>query len=294
MWKLPWLRAWKLINSPTSFPSFLPAIIIFWRKWQNSAPPGASGRVWLKNALDQNQARSQMLRFHTQTGGSTLTAQQPENNIARTTIQALAAILGGTQSLHTNSMDEALSLPSEKAVRVALRTQQIIAHESGVADSVDPLAGSYLVESLTNSIEELVIQMIHKIDGMGGALAAIDNGYIQSEIQESAYRFQKAVENGSEIIVGVNDFQTNEKVEIERLKVDPAIEAQQVARLAELRASRNGNKVKELMAQIESSARSEESLMPLFITCVENELTLGEICGVLRKVWGEYQPPVWG
>ena len=257
----------------------------------------AARRIWarlVKERFGSNQARSQMLRFHTQTGGSTLTAQQPENNIARTTIQALAAILGGTQSLHTNSMDEALSLPSEKAVRVALRTQQIIAHESGVADSVDPLAGSYLVESLTNSIEELVIQMIHKIDGMGGALAAIDNGFIQSEIQESAYRFQKAVENGSEIIVGVNDFQTNEKVEIERLKVDPAIEAQQVARLAELRASRNGNKVKELMAQIESSARSEESLMPLFITCVENELTLGEICGVLRKVWGEYQPPVWG
>ena len=257
----------------------------------------AARRIWarlVKERFGSNDPRSQMLRFHTQTGGSTLTAQQPENNIARTTIQALAAILGGTQSLHTNSMDEALSLPSEKAVRVALRTQQIIAHESGVADSVDPLAGSYLVESLTNSIEELVLQMIRKIDEMGGALAAIDNGFIQSEIQESAYRFQKAVENGSEIIVGVNNFLTDEKVEIERLKVDPAIEAQQVARLADLRASRDENKVKELMAQIDSCARSEENLMPLFITCVENELTLGEICGVLRKVWGEYQPPVWG
>ena len=257
----------------------------------------AARRIWarlVKERFGSNDPRSQMLRFHTQTGGSTLTAQQPENNIARTTIQALAAILGGTQSLHTNSMDEALSLPSEKAVRVALRTQQIIAHESGVADSVDPLAGSYLVESLTNSIEKLVLQMIRKIDDMGGALAAIDNGFIQSEIQESAYRFQKAVENGSEIIVGVNNFLTDEKVEIERLKVDPAIEAQQVSRLADLRASRDENKVKELMAQIESCARSEENLMPLFITCVENELTLGEICGVLRKVWGEYQPPVWG
>ena len=257
----------------------------------------AARRIWarlVKDRFRSNDPRSQMLRFHTQTGGSTLTAQQPENNIARTTIQALAAILGGTQSLHTNSMDEALSLPSEKAVRVALRTQQIIAHESGVADSVDPLAGSYLVESLTNSIEELVLQMIRKIDEMGGALAAIDNGFVQSEIQESAYRFQKAVENGSEIIVGVNNFLTDEKVEIERLKIDPAIEAQQVARLADLRASRDENKVKELMAQIESCARSEENLMPLFITSVENELTLGEICGVLRKVWGEYQPPVWG
>ncbi len=257
----------------------------------------AARRLWAKLVKDRfrsNDPRSQMLRFHTQTGGSTLTAQQPENNIARTTIQALAAILGGTQSLHTNSMDEALSLPSEKAVRVALRTQQIIAHESGVADSADPLAGSYLVESLTNSIEELVLQMIRKIDDMGGALAAIDNGFVQSEIQESAYRFQKAIENGSEIIVGVNNFQTDEKVEIERLKVDPAIEAQQVAHLADLRASRDENKVKELMAQIDTYARSEENLMPLFITCVEHELTLGEICGVLRKVWGEYQPPVWG
>ena len=257
----------------------------------------AARRIWarlVKERFGSNDPRSQMLRFHTQTGGSTLTAQQPENNIARTTIQALAAILGGTQSLHTNSMDEALSLPSEKAVRVALRTQQIIANESGVADSVDPLAGSYLVESLTNSIEELVLQVIRKIDGMGGALAAIDNGFIQSEIQESAYRFQKSVENGSEIIVGVNNFLSDEKVEIERLKVDPAIEAKQVARLAGLRASRDENKVKELMAQIESCARSDENLMPLFITCVENELTLGEICGMLRKVWGEYQPPVWG
>ena len=219
----------------------------------------AARRIWarlVKERFGSNDARSQMLRFHTQTGGSTLTAQQPENNIARTTIQALAAILGGTQSLHTNSMDEALSLPSEKAVRVALRTQQIIAHESGVADSVDPLAGSYLVESLTNSIEELVLHMIRKIDDMGGALAAIDNGFIQSEIQESAYRFQKAVEKGSEIIVGVNNFLTDEKVEIERLKVDPAIEAQQVARLADLRASRDEDKVKELMARIDSSARS--------------------------------------
>jgi len=257
----------------------------------------AARRIWarlVKERFGSNDPRSQMLRFHTQTGGSTLTAQQPENNIARTTIQALAAILGGTQSLHTNSMDEALSLPSEKAVRVALRTQQIIAHESGVADSADPLAGSYLVESLTNSIEELVLQMIRKIDDMGGALAAIDNGFVQSEIQESAYRFQKAVENKSEVIVGVNNFLTDEKVEIERLKVDPAIEGQQVARLTDLRASRDENKAKELMAQIDTCARSEENLMPLFITSVENELTLGEICGVLRKVWGEYQPPVWG
>ena len=257
----------------------------------------AARRIWarlVKERFKSKDPRSQMLRFHTQTGGSTLTAQQPENNIVRTTIQALAAILGGTQSLHTNSMDEALSLPSEKAVRVALRTQQIIAHESGVADSVDPLAGSYLVESLTDEFERLVLQTIRKIDEMGGALAAIDNGFVQTEIQESAYRFQKAVENNTEIIVGVNNFQTNEKVGIERLKVDSAIEAQQVYQLAELRASRDDHKTIELKVHLESSARSDDNLMPLFITCVENNLTLGEICGVLRGVWGEYQPPVWG
>ena len=257
----------------------------------------AARRIWarlVKERFKSKDPRSQMLRFHTQTGGSTLTAQQPENNIVRTTIQALAAILGGTQSLHTNSMDEALSLPSEKAVCVALRTQQIIAHESGIADSVDPLAGSYLVESLTDEFERLVLQTIRKIDEMGGALAAIDNGFVQTEIQESAYRFQKAVENNTEIIVGVNNFQTNEKVGIERLKVDPDIEAQQVSRLAELRASRDDHKTIELKVHLESSARSDDNLMPLFITCVENNLTLGEICGVLRGVWGEYQPPVWG
>jgi len=257
----------------------------------------AARRIWarlVKERFKSKDPRSQMLRFHTQTGGSTLTAQQPENNIVRTTIQALAAILGGTQSLHTNSMDEALSLPSEKAVRVALRTQQIIAHESGIADSVDPLAGSYLVESLTDEFERLVLQTIRKIDEMGGALAAIDNGFVQTEIQESAYRFQKAVENNTEIIVGVNNFQTNEKVGIERLKVDSAIEAQQVYQLAELRASRDDHKTIELKVHLESSARSDDNLMPLFITCVENNLTLGEICGVLRGVWGEYQPPVWG
>jgi methylmalonyl-CoA mutase N-terminal domain/subunit len=257
----------------------------------------AARRIWarlVKERFNSKDPRSQMLRFHTQTGGSTLTAQQPEINIVRTTIQALAAVLGGTQSLHTNSMDEALSLPSEKAVRVALRTQQIIAHESGVTDSVDPLAGSYLVETLTNELEKLVMKTIQKIDEMGGALAAIDNGFVQTEIQESAYRFQKAVENGAEIIVGMNNFQTNEKIEIERLKIDPAIEAQQKTRLAELRASRDDNRVKELKVRLESSARSDENLMPLFIICVENNLTLGEICRVLRSVWGEYQPPVWG
>jgi len=257
----------------------------------------AARRIWahlMKQRFGSRETRSQMLRFHTQTGGSTLAAQQPENNIVRTTIQALAAILGGTQSLHTNSMDEALALPSEKAVRIALRTQQIIASESGVADSVDPLAGSYLLEHLTDEIERRVLEYLEKIDAMGGALAAIENGYIQLEIQESAYRFQKAVESGEEVIVGVNAYQAHEELALERLAVDPAIAANQREHLAALRAARDGARVAELLSHLESAASGKENLMPLFITCVQNDLTLGEICGVLRKVWGEYQPPAWG
>ena len=234
------------------------------------------------------------LRFHTQTAGSTLTAQQPENNIVRVTLQALAAVLGGTQSLHTNSMDEALSLPSEKAVRIALRTQQIIANESGAADSVDPLAGSYLVEHLTDELESRVMDYLKKIDDMGGALSAIDNGYIQQEIQESAYRYQKAVEKEEQLIVGVNSFKVEERIEIERLKVNPHIEAEQHARLNSLRESRDNSKVSELKTQLEAAAKNDNNLMPIFITCVESDMTLGEICGVLRTVWGEYQPPIWG
>jgi methylmalonyl-CoA mutase N-terminal domain/subunit len=257
----------------------------------------AARRIWarlVKERFGSVKDRSQMMRFHTQTGGSTLTAQQPENNIVRTTIQALAAVLGGTQSLHTNSMDEALSLPSEKAVRIALRTQQIIANESGVADSVDPLAGSYLVEHLTDELESQVLDYLKKIDYMGGALSAIDNGFIQQEIQESAYRYQKAVEKEEYLIVGVNSFKVEEKIEMERLKVDPQIEAEQHARLTSLREVRDNSKVSDLKTQLEAAAKNDTNLMPLFIACVESDMTLGEICGVLRGVWGEYQPPVWG
>jgi methylmalonyl-CoA mutase N-terminal domain/subunit len=257
----------------------------------------AARRIWarlMKERFGSDKDRSQMMRFHTQTGGSTLTAQQPENNIVRTTLQALAAVLGGTQSLHTNSMDEALSLPSEKAVRIALRTQQIIANESGAADSVDPLAGSYLVEHLTDELENKVMDYLKKIDDMGGALSAIDNGYIQQEIQESAYRYQKAVEKEEQLIVGVNSFKVEEKIEMERLKVNPRIETEQHARLASLRETRDNSKVSELKTQLERAAKSDTNLMPIFISCVESDMTLGEICGVLRSVWGEYQPPVWG
>ena len=256
----------------------------------------AARRLWarlMRQRFGAQKPASTMLRFHTQTGGSTLTAQQPENNVVRVTLQALAAVMGGTQSLHTNSMDEALWLPTQKAVRVALRTQQIIANESGVADTIDPLAGSYIIEHLTDEIERQVLAYIQKVDEMGGALSAIERGYIQGEIQEAAYRYQRSVESGEQVVVGVNAYAVEEQVELERLKVDPAIEAAQRARLAALRQRRDPARVSELLARLEASARGDDPLMPLFIECVEHNLTLGEICGLLRQVWGEYHPPAW-
>jgi len=256
----------------------------------------AARRMWariMKERFGAHSPKSWMLRFHTQTAGSTLTAQQPENNVVRVALQALAAVFGGTQSLHTNSMDEALWLPTEKAVRVALRTQQIIAHESGVADTIDPLAGSYLVEYLTDEVERLAGEYIRKIDEMGGALAAIQAGYIQNEIQQAAYAFQQAVERGDEIVVGVNAFQAGEKMELERLRVDPAIEQAQRQRLVELRQRRDAQRTSELLTHLSVAAPGSENLVPLFIECVENDITLGEICRVLRDRWGEYEPPAW-
>ena len=256
----------------------------------------AARRLWarlMKERFGARKPSSMMLRFHTQTGGSTLTAQQPENNVVRVALQALAAVMGGTQSLHTNSMDEALWLPTEKSVRVALRTQQIIAHESGVADSIDPLAGSYLIEHLTDEIERQASSYIKRIDDMGGALAAIENGFVQGEIQDAAYSFQKAMEAGDETVVGVNAFKVDETLELERLRVDPAIEEGARARLVALRARRDPARAAELRTRLETAARGTENLLPLIITCVEADLTLGEICNTLRTAWGEYQPPAW-
>jgi methylmalonyl-CoA mutase N-terminal domain/subunit len=247
----------------------------------------------MKERFHAQDEKSCRLRFHTQTAGSTLTAQQPENNIVRVTLQALAAVLGGTQSLHTNSMDEALWLPTEKSVRIALRTQQIIAHESGVADTVDPLGGSYLIESLTDQIEAIAREYIDKIDALGGALPAIKTGFMQREIQEAAYHTQRAIESGDEIVVGVNDFQVEEEIELEALKVDPRVEQSQREKLAELRKNRDESKVQALLSQVEGAARGDDPLMPLFIDCAENDVTLGEICNVLRDVWGQYQPPTF-
>ena len=251
----------------------------------------AARRLWAKIMRERFKAqdpKSWMLRFHTQTAGSTLTAQQPENNVVRVTLQALAAVLGGTQSLHTNSMDEALWLPTEKSVRVALRTQQVIAYESGVADTIDPMGGAYVVEQLTDEIERQANEYICKIDDMGGAMAAIDRGYLQNEIQEAAYAYQKAVESKQQVVVGVNAFHVDETMQLERLKVDPSIEQNQRNRLAELRQRRDGAKVSEMLGHLETAARGAENLMPVMVECVDAGITLGEICNVLRRTWGEY------
>jgi len=257
----------------------------------------AARRLWariMRERFGARNPRSWRLRFHTQTAGCTLTAQQPEINVVRVTLQALAAVLGGTQSLHTNSRDEALWLPTEESVRIALRTQQIIAHESGVANTVDPLAGSYVIEHLTSEIERRAQEYIERIDEMGGALAAIEQGYVQQEIADAAYRYQQAVERGERIVVGVNAYQIEEAAaDLKRLVVDPAVEERQRKRLAELRARRDGERASALLARIEAAARApDEPLMPLFIAAVEADCTLGEICSVLRRVWGEYRPRV--
>ncbi len=257
----------------------------------------AARRLWariMRERFGAQDPRSWALKFHTQTGGSTLTAQQPENNVVRVTLQALAAVLGGTQSLHTNSMDEALALPTEAAVQVALRTQQIIAYESGVADTVDPLAGSYVIEHLTDEIERRACEYIERIDALGGALAAIESGFVQGEINDAAYAYQRAVESGEQVVVGVNRFTDERENGAARdiLRVDPAIEQMQRERLAALRAGRDNARVRELLAYLETAARGTDNLMPLFVECVEADITLGEICGVLRGVFGEYRPQV--
>ena len=252
----------------------------------------AARRLWariMKERFGAKSERSLMLRFHTQTAGSTLTAQQPEVNIVRTTIQALAAVLGGTQSLHTNSMDEALSLPTETAARIALRTQQVIANESGVADTVDPFAGSYAVEELTTQLERLATEYIEKIDELGGMLRAIELGYVQGEIQEAAYEYQLAVEREDAIVVGVNKYQTDEAETIPTLTIDAKIETDQVARLRALRDKRDNEKADSAVERLKAAASGDENVVPRILDCVENYVTVGEISNALRTIWGEYR-----
>lgn len=252
----------------------------------------AARRLWAKIMKDRFKAkdeRSMMLRFHTQTAGSSLTAQQPDNNVVRTTIQALAAVLGGTQSLHTNSRDEALALPTEASAQIALRTQQIIAYESGVVNTVDPLAGSYYVETLTNEIQQEAEEYINKIDALGGAVQAIEKGFIQSEIQKSAYIYQKDIEANKRIIVGVNKFQVGEEDSLEILKIDKRVEADQVKFLTKIKSERNSEVVREKLDALKNSAQADSNLMPFIIDAVKNYCSVGEVCNSLREIFGEYK-----
>ena len=252
----------------------------------------ASRRIWAKIAKERYQSkdpRAQMVRFHTQTGGATLTAQQPLNNLVRTTLQAMSAVLGGTQSLHTNSYDEALALPPEESVELALRTQQIIAFESGVADTIDPLAGSYYIEALTDRVEAEAWAYLSRIEDIGGALVGIEQGFQQREIQESAYRLQKMTETKDRIVVGVNDFVTDSMVEPDLMRVDPTLGKRRAQQLAALRKRRDNANVERILGRIREAARGDENTMPLFIEAVEAYATVGEICTVLREEWGEYQ-----
>jgi methylmalonyl-CoA mutase N-terminal domain/subunit len=251
----------------------------------------AARRMWatIMKELGATDPKAMMLRFHTQTGGSTLTAQQPFNNISRVTIQTLAAVLGGTQSLHTNGYDEALSLPTEEAAAIALRTQQIVAFESGAPDTVDPLAGSYFMESLTNEVETAARKLVEKIDAMGGSVAAIEQGFIQDEIAKSAYEYQRQIENGEKIIVGVNKFQTETGGSIPVFKIDDNVQHLQVEKLKKLKAKRDNKKVEACLRSLHEKAVSNENLMPAVVEAVEHYCTLGEISDVLRKVFGEYK-----
>jgi methylmalonyl-CoA mutase N-terminal domain/subunit len=255
----------------------------------------AARRIWareMKETFGAKDPRSWWMRFHTQTAGCSLTAQQPENNIVRTAIQALAAVLGGTQSLHTNSMDEALALPSETAVRIALRTQQIIAHESGVVNTVDPLAGSYFVEALTNRIEEEAYGYFRKIESLGGMLGAIERGFPQREIAESAYRYQREIDTGQRTVVGVNDYLADEPLTIPLLEIDREGERRQRERLARVRRERDNELVSQRLEALREAAQGTENLMPHILDAVRAYATLGEICGVFRDVFGEYREPV--
>lgn len=285
------------INKGLELDKFAPRLAFFFGSHNNLleeiAKFRAARRLWARIMRDRFHAKSpksMKLRFHTQTAGCSLTAQQPENNIVRVTIQALAAVLGGTQSLHTNSMDEAYALPTEKAVRIALRTQQIIAHESGVTDTIDPLAGSYFIESLTNQIEDAAMKYIKKIDDMGGILTAIERGFVQREIAESAYRYQKAVDEKTKIVIGVNKYRDSEKTSLETLKVNPEVEEKQKRKLEKLRKERDKEKVKRSLAEIRKVANGEQNLMPVVLDAVKSYVTLGEICDVLKDVFGEYRP----
>ncbi len=284
------------VDAGLKFDEFGGRLAFFWACHSNFleevAKFRASRRIWSKIATERygsKDPRAQMLRFHTQTGGATLTAQQPLNNLIRTTLQAMSAVLGGTQSLHTNSYDEALALPTEGSVELALRTQQIIAHESGAADTIDPLAGSYYIEALTDRVEAETWAYLERVEDIGGALLAIEQGFPQREIQESAYRLQRMMETKDRIVVGVNEYITDNELEAEIMRVDPEVGRRRAAQLQAMRTRRDNAAVEDILGRIRAAAHTNENMMPLFIEAVEAYTTIGEICGVLREEWGEYQ-----
>jgi methylmalonyl-CoA mutase N-terminal domain/subunit len=287
-----------MIDRGMEVDSFAPRFSFFFAAYTNLleevAKFRALRRIWakvMKERFGARNPRSMMLRYHVQTDGFTLTAQQPLNNIVRVTLQALAAVLGGCQSLHTNSFDEALALPSEQAVQVALRTQQIIAEESGVADTVDPLGGSYYIERLTEQLEKGILDYISEIDKMGGALKAIEKGYVQGEIAKSAYDYQKAVDSGEQVVVGVNKFVTEEEHIPETLEIGVETERKQVQRLRKLKKERDNQRVRQMLDRVRSVAKSDENIMPVMIDAVKAYATVGEISDALREAFGEYREP---
>ena len=278
--------------------TFAPRLSFFFNShlnfFEEIAKYRAARRIWAKLMREKYGAqnpRSWLMRFHTQTAGCTLLAQQPENNIVRTAFQALAAVLGGTQSLHTNSMDETFALPTEKAVKIALRTQQLIAYETGVADVIDPLGGSYYIEKLTDEMEKGAFEYFEKIESLGGVIKAIDKGFFQREIAQSAYRYQKEIEEKKRIIVGVNEFVEEEEPEIELLQIDPSVEEEQIELLKQVRRERNGTKVKETLSDLKKAARDGDNLMPFILNAVRAYATIGEIIDALREEFGEYKEP---
>ncbi|MBI4317099.1 MAG: methylmalonyl-CoA mutase family protein [Chloroflexi bacterium] len=284
------------VQAGLSVDSFAPRLSFFFSAdkdfLEEIAKFRAARRIWARIMCERFRAkdpRSRMLRFHTQTAGSSLTAQQPENNVVRTTIEAVAAVLGGTQSLHTNSMDEALALPSERAARLALRTQQIIASESGVVNTIDPLAGSYHIEALTSRIERDVADYLARVEGHGGTLPALEKGYFQREIHESAYRHQCQVDSGERIVVGVNQFVVENGEPVDILRVDPGVREAQVSRLMDLRGRRDAERAARALDQLRQAALADTNLMPVILDCVERLCTIGEICHTLRKVFGEFR-----
>jgi methylmalonyl-CoA mutase N-terminal domain/subunit len=287
------------IDAGLDIDTFAPRISFFFNAHNNFleevAKFRAARRLWAYIMRDQFRAknpRSWMLRFHTQTAGSTLTAQQPENNIVRTAIQAMAAVLGGTQSLHTNSYDEALSLPTEQAARIALRTQQVIAYESGAPNTIDPVAGSYFIESLTNEIENRALEYLGKIEALGGMLKAVERGFVQQEIQNAAYEYQRAVETGDATVVGVNRFTQENESEVPIQRIEESLERKQVERVRALRQRRDQQSWKAAVEAISDAARSGENLMPRILAAVESYATVGEISDAMRSVFGEYQETV--